>query len=579
MESKLPFREICAADFEFTAHAGERPGPVCLVARELRSGREIRLWQDELHSLTVPPYSIGEDSLFVAYYSSAELGCHLALGWPLPANVLDLYCEFRNRTNGLHTPCGRGLVGALAWFGLDGIEAIEKEEMRNLVLQGGPWSPEEREAILEYCASDVHSLERLLPNMESRIDLPRALLRGRYMKAVARMEYAGVPIDMEALAEIKTHWFPIQDALIRRIGGEYGIYDRRTFKRDRFEQFLAAKGIPWARLDSGSLDLSDDMFRDMARAYSIIAPIRELRTTLSQMRLSELAVGNDGRNRCLLSPYSSRTSRNQPSNSKFIFGPSTWIRSLIRPEPGRGIAYIDFEQQEFGIAAALSNDPLMMEAYQSGDPYLAFAKQAGVVPTDATKDSHKAQRETFKACILGTQYGMGAKTLARRIGKSEADAKELLRCHKETYKMFWKWSDGVVDYALLYGRLWTVFGWHLHIDGEINPRSIRNFPMQANGAEILRLTCILATERGVTVVAPVHDAILIEFDLQEEFEAIHKAEQTMREASRIVLNSFELRTEARVVRYPDRYCDERGEEMWKTVWDLIDEMEPRTGTC
>ena len=43
----------------------------------------------------------------------------------------------------------------------------------------------------------------------------------------------------------------------------------------------------------------------------------------------------------------------------------------------------------------------------------------------------------------------------------------------------------------------------------INPRTLFNFPMQANGAEMLRLACSLATEHGVEVCAPVHDAMLI----------------------------------------------------------------------
>lgn len=103
----------------------------------------------------------------------------------------------------------------------------------------------------------------------------------------------------------------------------------------------------------------------MARAHPTVASLQELRVALSRMRLSNLTVGEDGRNRCPLSAFSARTGRNQPSNSKFIFGPSTWLRGLIRPEPGYGLAYIDWSQQEFGIAAALSKDPLMMEAYLS----------------------------------------------------------------------------------------------------------------------------------------------------------------------------------------------------------------------
>src|SRR5262249_35377804 len=152
-----------------------------------------------------------------------------------------------------------------------------------------------------------------------------------------------------------------------------------TFKYELFAEWLRITGIPWPRLESGKLDLSDDAFRQMARIYPVVAPLRELRSALSEMRLNDLAVGRDGRNRTLLSPFRARTSRNQPSNSKFIFGPSVWQRCLIKPPEGHGVAYIDYEQQEFGIAAALSGDGQMLDAYRTGDPYLAFAKQAGAV--------------------------------------------------------------------------------------------------------------------------------------------------------------------------------------------------------
>jgi hypothetical protein len=62
------------------------------------------------------------------------------------------------------------------------------------------------------------------------------------------------------------------------------------------------------------------------------AGIRELRHTLGQMRLNDLTVGVDGRNRCMLSAFRARTGRNQPSNSRFIFGPSCWLRGLISPD-------------------------------------------------------------------------------------------------------------------------------------------------------------------------------------------------------------------------------------------------------
>ena len=132
----LPFKYVVAVDFEFEfgGHAGERPRPVCMVATELRSGQSWRVWQGEFGSQ--PPFPIGADTLLVAYYASAELGCFKALGWPSPFYVLDLFIEFRARTNGLPLPNGVGLFGALTFFGIDGISITEKAELARAHLSG-----------------------------------------------------------------------------------------------------------------------------------------------------------------------------------------------------------------------------------------------------------------------------------------------------------------------------------------------------------------------------------------------------------------------------------------------------------
>lgn len=564
---------IFLIDFEFHPKAhreGNPPEPVCLVVREYITGGVWRYWLDELQVMPKAPFPHGADALVVAYFASAEMDCFLALGWPLPANLLDLYAEFRCRTNGQATPYGAGLVGALAHLGFPSMEPALKDQMRDLVLRGGPWNPAEQEAILDYCQNDVDAMRPLLGFMYSQIDWPRALLRGRYMKAVSRMQAAGVPADTEVLQACITHWTNIKAELITEIDAQYGVFDGETFKAARWAAYLELHDIPWPRLESGALALDDDTFRQQAKAFPVVAPIRELRSALSEMRLASLTVGEDGRNRALLSPFGSRTGRNQPSNSKFIFGPSVWMRGLIKPEESFGLAYIDYAQQEFGIAAALSGDPAMQEAYRSGDPYLAFAKQAGAVPADATKKTHKAEREQFKACVLAVQYGMGAEALAQRIGRPTVRARQLLELHKRTYPQFWRWSDATVDEAELNGRLWTVFGWELRPSYPSNPRSLRNFPMQANGAEMLRLACIYLTEAGIRICAPVHDALLIEAPLGTLDSVVLQAQALMAQASVDVLDGFELHSDAKIVRYPDRFMDERGEVMWGKVMNLID---------
>ncbi len=568
------FRTVWFADFEFRAEPGERPTPVCLVARELRSNRLVRQWlTDEIPNH--PPFDVGPDSLLVAYYASAELGCCLALDWPMPKCVLDLYVEFRCLTNGKGTPNGWGLIGAMTYFGLDSMDATEKQSMRELAMRRGPHTLEERTDLLDYCQTDVDALPRLLDRMIGRIDMSRALLRGRYMRAVASMEHNGVLVDVETLRGLNEHWPAIQERLIERADPNGEVFDGRTFKADRWARYLVRHNIPWPKLPSDALALDDDTFRQAAkRDPELIGKWRELRNTLGKMRLSDLAVGSDGRNRCLLSPFQSRTGRNQPSNSKFIFGPSAWLRSLIKPAVGMSLAYIDYSQQEFGIAAAFSGDSNMMDAYRSGDPYLAFAKQAGAVPQDATKQSHKKERTLFKACTLGVQYGMGAESLAASIGEPLDIGRELLRLHRQTYPRFWRWSESAVDHAMLHGYLQTVFGWRLHVGADANPRSLANFPCQANGAEILRLACCLMTERGIGLCAPIHDAVLIEGPTDSIEHVVTEAQSAMREASAIVLGGFELETDAEIIYYPSRYSDERGVEMWNLVLAILAELAP-----
>lgn len=564
------FLEVWLVDFEFSCPPGERPTPLCLVAREFRSGQLLRVWLEDSARPQSCPFSTESNALFVAFYASAEFGCLLSLGWSLPVYVVDLFAEFRNVTNGLPTPRGNGLLGALTYYGLDSMESAEKESMRALAMRGGVYSPDERVALLDYCQTDVDALARLLPAMAPAINIHQAMLRGRYMKAVATMEHNGTPIDVATLEALRDNWADIQAELIRAVDADYGVFDGTTFKADRWARYLAGQAIPWPRLDSGRLALDDETFRQMARRYPRhVAPMRELRHTLGQLRLNELAAGADGRNRCLLSPFRSRTGRNQPSNSRFIFGPSAWLRSLIQPAPGRAVAYVDWSQQEFAIAGALSGDTAMMHAYSSGDPYLTFAKQAGAVPDNATKQSHPRERDRFKICTLAVQYGMGEQSLASSLGEPDIIGRELLRLHRQTYPRYWQWSQGAVDHSMLFRQVNTVFGWNLYVGSDVNPRSLANFPCQANGAEMLRLACCLMVERGIRVLAPIHDAVLVESAANDIESTVAETQNAMREAGEIVLDGFELRTDADIVTSPDRYTDERGTKMWARVCDIL----------
>ena len=557
---------VWLVDFEFHQPDGFLPTPICIVAREWGTGRTVRSW---LAPGTPSPFQFGPDDVLVAYYASAEIGCFLALGWDLPRHILDLYPEFRWVLSGRSSVAGFGLLGALTYFGIsNGVSAAKKDEMR-AVAQGNSFSAEEQQALLDYCESDVVALDKLLKAMLPEIDLPRALLRGRYMAAAARIERTGIPIDTDVLDVIKDRWTDIRHALIADVDAEFGVYEGSTFVAARWLHWCANHGVLWPLTPMGRPQLDDDTFGEMAKVYPAILPVKELRASLGQLRLCTLSVGPDGRNRYLLSAFGSKTSRNQPSNAKAIFGPATWFRCLIKPEPGRALAYLDYEQQEFGIGAVLSGDANMKEAYASGDPYLRFAIQAGAVPATATKQSHPREREQYKTCALGVQYGIGEAALGQRLNIAPAYARVLIEMHKKVYAQYWRWSNSVETRAMLGCPLVTAFGWRILAGSQANPRSLRNFPLQANGAEMLRIASIALTEAGIRVCAPVHDAVLIEADESRIEPTVAEAQRMMERASQAVLGNFTLRTEAKIIRFPDRYSDPRGEAMWQRVMRLV----------
>jgi DNA polymerase I-like protein with 3'-5' exonuclease and polymerase domains len=302
----------------------------------------------------------------------------------------------------------------------------------------------------------------------------------------------------------------------------------------------------------------------------VVQPVGELRRQLAELRLPPgLSVGPDGRNRCMLSPFSSRTGRNQPSNSKFIFGQPSWLRGLIRPPPGYALAYIDWSQQEFALGAALSGDPAMIKAYLSDDPYLSFGREAGLIPPDGTAQTHPLERKRCKACVLGTQFCMGAGTLALRIGQQPAHARELLELHRRIYSKYWEWSDAIEATGMLGGQVSSVFCWPLHVGPGANPRSIRNHVIQANGAEMLRLACCLLTEQGISVCALVHDAILIEAPVTEIDAVCGQAQSAMTEAGSIVTAGLTLRTEHQIVSEHDRLLDKTTRPVWDRVSAIV----------
>lgn len=230
--------------------------------------------------------------------------------------------------------------------------------------------------------------------------------------------------------------------------------------------------------------------------------------------------GDDNRCRPWLGIYGTQSARNAPSSTGFLPLKSHWMRCFIVPPQGKAIVGVDYSNQEFLLSALISRDPAMLKAYQSGDPYVWFAKAAGAIPPEGNKKTHPEVRTRFKSTTLGVLYGMGKTRLAIKLSDdtgeefTEAQAQALIDLFHATFEVFACWKKELSrSYAVEKKPLKLPCGWYMWTDND-RITSVRNCPIQGFGSSIMRKAVEYAQDEGLDVVYSLHDAIYVEYASQ-----------------------------------------------------------------
>ena len=370
------FANVVVCDFEYEVADGDLPNVLCMVAHvldhNLRHVRTIKLWRGEFGS--TPPFDVGPDSLFVAYSAWAEMTCFKVLGWQFPVHIFDQHTAYLATSNVLraHNPDEtykkprKRLADACRVYCLDGWERIDKEEIQKAIGTGtwhGKYSPED---VVNYCEEDVRMSVQLLraqlrqSNMLPPADVARVLHWSNYSaKCIALIQARGMPIDTALWNLAQENKAAVIAELLQRNDPSHGDDDPiytpdGEWSYARFEAWLARNGVlAWPRLPSGQLDTDGDAFRLMYHVPGI-ERLHALRDSLGVIVKAKLPIGKDGRNRPSLFPFGTATGRN--AHSKSLYNAHAAMRSFMVAPPGSIVAYLDWAQQEVGVAAALSGD-------------------------------------------------------------------------------------------------------------------------------------------------------------------------------------------------------------------------------
>lgn len=569
--------------------------------------------------------SIKDTHILVCFNASAEARALISIGLnPRDFHWIDLFLEWKIATNNhldfmygkirkgpnqyitsrpifeggdgvSHEKVGSSYAAmVLALLDID-IDTDKKERMYDLILNQTTWTTDESKKILEYCFSDVVHMPDCLDKLPQKaLDtfLSDALARGRWSVNLAVIENTGIPVDLDKIFSFGASYEGIKDTIIKDLNKVYPFYvwTKKTKKKyewvksyGRFVELIKRVGLydVWPRTKSLQLSTDDDTLKE----YRGIPEIEALRNAQKILRQAQWYrpeaipefldhTGSDGRVRASFRPFGTATGRNAPQAKFFLFAQAKWTRSLITPPPGKAISGIDYSSQEIAIAAALSGDKAMIEAYNSGDPYIAFAIQAQAAPPDATKVTHETVRDLFKAAVLAVQFGMGIESLAYKISantKKPPDfdqAADLLDMHKEIYWRYHEWLEEMeMDFRSRgYIRLFDGHLLWLSNDLEKKILSVRNHPVQGTGAVILRLAVDYALDAGLKVVAPLHDAIYHEHDISATDEANAVLKACMDRAVYTVFGDLiRIRNDVKTVRHGELWLEKGADKQYELM--------------
>jgi DNA polymerase I-like protein with 3'-5' exonuclease and polymerase domains len=292
----------------------------------------------------------------------------------------------------------------------------------------------------------------------------------------------------------------------------------------------------------------------------------------------KLAIDEDGRIRADLRPFASKTGRSQPSSTAYIFGLPKYMRDYIRAPRGCCLIQGDYSQQEVLICAILSGDAALLRTYMGGDVYLGLARQLGLVPDHATIETHRHQRNMCKSLLLGLLYQMTAEGLSVRLGLPYYEGKALHERLRKTFKTYFQWSEDIIMTTRVGCSLVTSMGWKLRPRPLADTARTRvNFLVQASGADVLRVACLLAAARGLKLIATVHDSLIIQGDVSTASDELRVLREVMLEAAVIVLGDrgSVMRVDMNLAR-PGRplKLDEADRARFREIERWLDEISP-----
>jgi DNA polymerase-1 len=406
---------------------------------------------------------------------------------------------------------------------------LEEQARRRLDLKLGP-SPEQHADIM------LEVYQQLAPAVDSRglrelyatMELPLA-------RVLMRMERTGIridPVELKRLSGLMEAEIARLTAEIHELAGKpFNISSPQQLGRVLFEDLKLPAPLKYGK--GKVISTAADVLEELAPDYPVVGKVLEYRQ-LTKLKgtyvdaLPELIDPADGRLHTSFNQTGAATGRLSSSNPNLQNIPirtalGREIRAAFVPRAGWKLLVADYSQIELRLLAHMSEDPLLLEAFQNGEDIhtRTAAEVMGVPPLMVTPEA----RRNAKAVNFGIVYGISAFGLAAQLGISRAEADKYIKNYFARYTGVRRWLDATIEEVRKTGVTRTMFGRERPIP-DINSRNPNsrgfaertavNSPLQGTAADLIKLAMVkidAALETGghhAAMLLQVHDELVFE---------------------------------------------------------------------
>ncbi|MEM9925341.1 MAG: DNA polymerase I [Cyanobacteria bacterium P01_D01_bin.50] len=444
--------------------------------------------------------------------------------------------------------------------------------------------------VAEYCGMDAYTTFQLVAKLRQELNyfprLSKLLLEVEQPleKVLADMEYQGIRIDTDYLKELSEQLendLNKLEAQVHEIAGEnFNLGSPKQLSQILFEKLGLNKKYSRKIKTGYSTDAATlEKLRDND-PHEILDGIIEYRT-LSKLKstyvdaLPALVRDDTKRVHTDFNQTATSTGRLSSSNPNLQNIPirtafSRQIRKAFLPESGWLIAAADYSQIELRILAHLSQEPVLVEAYNNNEDIHTVTARLVYEKDDITPD----ERRVAKTINFGVIYGMGSLRFSRSTGIDKNLANEFIKRFYSRYPKVFKFLEGLKKQAISQGFVETILGRRRYVnftsnslvnlknknpeDIDLNKlknlgvydagllRAAANAPIQGSSADIIKVATIKIQEvlqnYQARLLLQVHDELVFEIPPQEWEELQFKIKLVMENAVEL---SVPLLVEAR----------------------------------